>query len=432
VKISGWGNFPCLDSEVLPFQDEAHLRALMQDEKNLLAFGNGRSYGDSALAKRIVKLTPHHLFQAFEESSGLLEVDAGVLLSEIVDAFAPRGWFLQVTPGTKLITVGGAIASDVHGKNHHQQGCFSESLQSFEIMLASGEVVECSQDNNLPLFRATCGGMGLTGIILSAKIFLKRIHSNRIHQTTIKTRNLKETFEAFEQYQQFPYSVAWIDCLAKGQQLGRCLLNVGHFAEDEIYDYSEKRKLEVPFRFPDFALNRFSVSLFNQLYYAKIRQDVSQQTVSIDSFFYPLDAIAHWNRIYGKNGFVQYQFILPLANSFQGLEEILASIAEARLGSFLAVLKLYGEANENLLSFPMEGYSLALDFKLQPGVFELLDRLDQIVLKYRGRIYLAKDARMSRAVFDAGYAMADQFRRLRVEMNMQQKFRSLQSDRLGL
>jgi len=344
----------------------------------------------------------------------------------------PRGWFLKVTPGTKFITVGGAIASDIHGKNHHIEGCFSECIKEFKIMLADGEVVTCSKEATPNLFKATCGGQGLTGIILDVKIYLKKINSQYINQTTIKTKNLKETFKAFEEYRDKPYSVAWIDCLAKGDKIGKCLLMVGDFRDDGKLDYKMKKQKSIPFNFPSFTLNNWSVRVFNWLYYGKVKESASKQIVDIDSFFYPLDAIGHWNRIYGKNGFTQYQFILPKETSYEGLEEILSAISKSGKGSFLAVLKLYGKANDNYLSFPMEGYSLALDFKIEKGLFDLLDELDEIVVKYKGRIYLAKDVRVSKEIFEKGYPQIGNFRQYREKNKMDIKFQSFQSKRVGI
>ena len=299
-------------------------------------------------------------------------------------------------------------------------------------MLADGEVITCSKEATADLFKATCGGQGLTGIILDAKIYLKRINSKYIDQTTIKTKNLKETFKAFEEYQDKPYSVAWIDCLAKGDKIGKCLLMVGGFRDDGKLDYKVNRQKNIPFNFPSFVLNNWSVRAFNWLYYRKVKQKISKQIVDIDTFFYPLDAIGHWNRIYGKNGFTQYQFILPKEFSYEGLEEILTTISKSGKGSFLAVLKLYGKANDNYLSFPMEGYSLALDFKIEKGLFGLLDKLDEIVVKYKGRIYLAKDARVSKEIFEKGYPQIETFRQYRKENKMDVKFQSLQSKRVGI
>jgi len=432
MKIKSWGNYPLNNSNNLNFGNEEDLKTIIDNNNQLIPFGNGRSYGDSALSKNIINIKPHNYFLSFEESDGILHVQSGVLLSEIINIFVPKGWFLKITPGTKLITIGGAIASDVHGKNHHIEGCFSECVKEFNLMLPSGEIVACSKTENLELFRATCGGMGLTGIILDAKIILKKIYSKNINQITIKTKNLKETFEAFEKYKEKPYSVAWIDCLAKQDNIGKCILMVGDFDDDGDLNYAKKNRLNIPFNFPSFVLNSLSVKLFNWFYYRKVIKLVSNKKVDLDTFFYPLDGIKNWNRIYGKNGFTQYQFILPLKTSYLGLEEILKTISLSRKGSFLAVLKLYGKSNENYLSFPMEGYSLALDFKIEKGIFKLLDEIDQIVLKYKGRIYLSKDVRVSNETFEKGYPFIDKFRSLRIKFKMNKKFNSLQSTRVKI
>jgi FAD/FMN-containing dehydrogenase len=424
--------YPRIKNTIFKFDKDGSLKQIVSSHHDLIPYGNGRSYGDSALSANIINVKPHDHFIGFDEEHGLLHVQAGVLLSEILESFVPRGWFLKVTPGTKLVTIGGAIASDVHGKNHHVAGCFSECVKEFQIMLADGEVVTCSKEATPELFKATCGGQGLTGIILTAKITLKKINSSYIDQITIKTSNLKETFDAFEEYQNYPYSVAWIDCLAKGDAIGKCLLMVGDFRDDGKLVYTNKQKHSIPFNVPSFALNNWSVRAFNSLYYGKVKERVTKQKVDIDTFFYPLDAIGHWNRIYGKKGFTQYQFILPKEQSYEGLKEILRAIADSGKGSFLAVLKLYGPANENYLSFPLEGYSLALDFKIEKGVFELLDKLDEIVVKYKGRIYLAKDVRVSKEVFEKGYPQIETFRQFRKEHKMDQTFQSSQSKRVGI
>ena len=354
------------------------------------------------------------------------------MLSEIIETYVPRGWFLKVTPGTKLITVGGAIAADVHGKNHHNAGCFSECVIEFTLLLPKGEKIICSRKNNQKLFYATCGGMGLTGIILDARISLKRINSKFINQTIIKSKNLRETFDAFEKYRDRTYSVAWIDCLAKDKDIGKSLLMVGDFADDGKLDYKQKNSINIPFYFPSFLLNKYTVKAFNKFYYGRVRNKVTNQKSDIESFFFPLDSIRNWNRIYGKNGFTQYQFILPKRNSYEGLQGILKEISSSGMGSFLAVLKLYGKENNNLMSFPLEGYSLALDFKIEKGLFCLLRRLDELVVKYGGRIYLAKDVRVSKEIFETGYPKIDTFRKIRKEYEMDRTFNSLQSKRLKI
>jgi len=432
MQLNSWGMYPIVKNNSLKFDNKNNLKKILQQEKEFIPYGNGRSYGDSALNTNIIYCKPYNYFLDFNEENGLLHCQSGILISEIIEVFLPKGWFLKVTPGTKLITIGGAIASDVHGKNHHVEGCFSECVEEFSLMLADGEVKICSKTQNEELFKATCGGMGLTGVILDAKISLKKVNSKYINQTTIKTKNLKATFEAFEQYKDQPYSVAWIDCLAKDEDLGKCLLMVGDFADDGDLSFKEKKKLNIPFNFPSLSLNVITIKIFNWLYYKRFFQKVSQQKVDIDTFFYPLDSIKNWNKIYGKNGFTQYQFILPKENSFEGLKEILQIIANSKKGSFLAVLKLYGKENENYLSFPIEGYSLALDFKIEPKLFDLLNLLDEIVLKYKGRIYLTKDVRVSKERFEEGYPELNEFRNIRKKYGLITKFNSLQSKRLGI
>ncbi len=431
-NLSSWGNYPKIINNVINYTHGSSLKNIISKYSNFIPFGNGRSYGDSALNKNIINMKPQNYFLHFDDSSGLLHIQAGVLLSEIIDIFINDGWFLKTTPGTKYITVGGAIASDIHGKNHHIDGCFSESVQSFRLMLPNGKILNCSHNENTELFRATCGGMGLTGIILDAKIYLIKINSIFIDQITVKANNLIEIFKAFETYKEIAYSVAWIDCLAKKENIGRGIFMAGSFNDDGDLTYDKKKKFNIPFTFPSFFLNSFTVKIFNWFYYQRVRKSISKSKVSFDSFFYPLDQINNWNKIYGKNGFTQYQFILPLENSYKGLLEILNKISMAKKGSFLAVLKLYSESNENFLSFPMKGYSLALDFKIEKDLFNLLDELDKLVIKYKGRIYLAKDVRVTKENFEVGYPHIEKFRKLRKEYGLNGSLTSLQSIRVGI
>lgn len=424
-----WGNYPTEELDIIPYHS-----TLLKDKikSAFIPYGNGRSYGDSCVSEILVDTKGLNHYLAFDSKNGILTLQAGVLLEDIIDTFLPRGWFLKVNPGTKLITVGGAIASDIHGKNHHIEGCFSECVNWFMLQLPSGSIIKCSKTENPTFFHATCGGMGLTGIILEAQIQLKKINSRYIHQTTIKTKNLQETFKVFESIQQEPYSVAWIDCLSTGKSIGKSLVMYGDFLNDGILDYYPKKKLNIPFYLPSFTLNTLTVRIFNYLYYHKVFKKKSSKKVDFEAFFFPLDAIKNWNRIYGKNGFTQYQFIFPKESSYEGLSSILAEIAKSKKGSFLAVLKLYGQENNNYLSFPMEGYSLALDFKIEKGIFELLNRLDQIVLKYNGRIYLSKDVRVSKSVFEKGYPKIELFRKFRTRYDLNEQIHSLQSIRVGI
>ena len=425
MKLAAWGKYPTIESYLIKLTDF--------DLWNtpFIMNGNLRSYGDAALNERFL---PFHKkrFLNFDVHTGLLTCEAGVLLSDIIDTFLKKGWFLKVTPGTKLITIGGAIASDVHGKNHHVQGCFSECVESFILLLPDNKILECSRTINADFFHATCGGMGLTGIIIQASFYLKKIHSKNILQKTIKTSNLKETFDAFEKYKETEYSVAWIDCLSKGDSLGRSILMIGDFINDNDLNLGKTGKLNIPFNLPSLTLNKYTVKIFNKFYYNKVLKKETNKIVSIDSFFYPLDSINNWNRIYGKNGFIQFQFILPKSVSFDGLKHLLQSISSSGMGSFLAVLKLYGASNPNLLSFPIEGYSLALDFKMQPGLIQFIEKLTDQVIELGGRVYLSKDALLLKRQFNSSYANADKFREFRKQMNLEKHFQSLLSKRLEI
>lgn len=432
MGIQGWGNYPRIHATVHGFRDRDALRRLLAGDTEYIARGAGRSYGDSSLGEHLINVRPYDCFLEFDEKKGTISVQAGVLLGEIIELIVPNGWFLPVTPGTRHVTVGGAIASDVHGKNHHLEGSFCRYVTDMSLMLAGGDVVTCSRSENEDLFRASCGGMGLTGIILSATIRLKRISSSLIDCTVVRTVDLDETLQAFDTYKDRTYTVAWIDELARGNALGRGLVSIGEHAGTGECRYESRRRVSVPMDLPSFTLNKLSVRLFNTLYYKLASSDDSPRQVSIDEFFYPLDAIRHWNRIYGRKGFIQYQIVLPRDSGLDGLHEILAAVSASGQGSPLAVLKLLGESNDNWLSFPMHGYTLAMDFRIRKKLFRLLPVLDGIVVRHGGRFYLAKDARVPRDVFEAGYETIGRFRELRKQSGMNAKFNSLQSRRLEL
>ncbi|WP_040727932.1 FAD-binding oxidoreductase [Thiomicrorhabdus sp. Kp2] len=450
MKLSGWGRYPIIKTQS-SFPNQPGLVTSSIESSNSkesakkttqIARGLGRSYGDSSLAEQSLNLSKLDAFICFDENSGELTCAAGVSFAEILRLFVPKGWFLPVTPGTQFVTVGGAIASDVHGKNHHIDGAFCEHVSSLKLCLASGEVVECSKIHHPHLFRATCGGMGLTGVILQATFTLKPIETAFIKETTYKTANLEETLAKFEELDSATYSVAWIDCLATGKSLGRSLLMLGEHAskielqenqaESEHLNVAKASKLNMPFDLPAFTLNSWSVKAFNALYYGKVRQQQSQRMVHYAPFFYPLDSIQNWNRMYGKNGFVQYQFVIPKSAGLVGLTEILSEIANSKRGSFLAVLKVFGKGNDNYLSFPEEGYTLALDFKMDNTLLAFLNKLDDIVLHYGGKLYLTKDARMSEQMFKQSYPQWQEFQKIRHQYDAHKVFNSLQSTRLGL
>jgi len=432
MKLTAWGRYPRIQATGHSFETAEELRGYQEKAGNSIVFAMGRSYGDSALSERVIFTRRFDKILDFDPEHGTVISESGVTLSELIEVFLPTGWFLSVTPGTKFISLGGAIASDVHGKNHHKAGCFSECVRSFELMLPDGNILRCSHEENQELFLATCGGMGLTGIILTVTLTLKRISSAYIRETIVRCQNLKEIFCLFEEHMDMTYSVAWIDCLARGENLGRSVLMLGEHATAGRLNPRTAKIRSVPFNLPGICLNKYSVSLFNHFYYHKNPLFVEGRLVPLDTFFYPLDKIANWNRIYGRGEFTQYQLVLPRDASSEGLKIILERIASSGLGSFLGVLKLFGPENENYLSFPMEGYTLALDFKIQKELFPLLNELDSIVLDHGGRLYLAKDVRMTRKVFIKGYPQWKAFSELREKLGMKDKFNSLQSERLGM
>ncbi len=432
MRVSGWGRYPWHDAEVVAPTSISALRKSVTSEGSLIARGLGRSYGDSALAPQIVGLRQLDHFLEFDVSTGRLRCEAGVSLADILLEFVPRGWFVPVTPGTRFVTVGGAVASDVHGKNHHVAGAFSDHVESLDILLGSGEILTIGPTQHSDLFRATCGGMGLTGVILTVTLRLIRIESSRIVETTIKAANLDAAVEVFNENSDSTYSVAWIDCLARGSSLGRSLIMLGEHAADGDLSVKQGGALPIPIDLPSVVMNPLTVRAFNTLYFLKALTLRRTREVPLEPYFYPLDALADWNRLYGSRGFVQYQFVLPLAGGLDGLRRVLERIARSGAGSFLAVLKVFGRGNANFLSFPMEGYTLALDFQVEARTLALLDDLDSIVREHSGRIYLTKDARMSVSTFRSSYPQWEQFESVRSKYHAIGKFSSLQSKRLGL
>lgn len=438
-KIANWGNYPRMDSEVRSFSFTSQLTELMDGTSHFIPRGNGRCYGDASLAQTTISTLRYNRILSFDTVNGTFECQSGLTLDKILEVIVPKGWFLPVTPGTKFITVGGAVGSDVHGKNHHVDGSFSNHILEIEVMLADGNIITCSPSHNQDLFEATCGGMGLTGMITRIKFGLKKIETSYVHQKQIKAANLEELISLFEKYKDYTYSMAWIDCLAKGEQFGRGILIVGeHARNEELSESQKKKKLDVhgkmkitfPFNLPSWVLNTLTVKAFNFLYYGKNFKKEINNVVPYEPFFYPLDAILHWNRGYGKKGFVQYQFVLPLTAK-QGLIAILNRISDEGLGSFLAVLKVFGK-QESMISFPEEGFTLALDFPVRDGLFKFLDELDQIVLQYGGRLYMSKDARMKPEVLVQGYPRLEEFKAVVRKYNPSFKLSSVQSERLLL
>ncbi|HEY3930248.1 MAG TPA: FAD-binding oxidoreductase [Candidatus Koribacter sp.] len=375
---------------------------------SLLPAGMGRSYGDVCLNHGNSLLLTRGLDRmlAFDETTGVLACEAGVTLAEILEFAVPRGWFLPVTPGTKFVTVGGAIANDVHGKNHHVAGTFGRYVKRFELLRSAGSRKICSPSENAEWYRATIAGLGLTGLIPWAEIQLKPIRSRRIRYEATKFHGLEEFVALSEANLHREYTVSWIDCVAREKNFARGIFMVGdhHDVEEERATPKEK-KINFPLNLPAIALNRATVGAFNALYFHKQIGKKVSKLIDYEPFFYPLDAVLHWNRMYGKQGLLQFQCVVPYENGLEAIDGILKAIADSGLASFLAVLKVCGDVESpGMLSFPKKGITLALDFPIrEEKTFALLDRLGAMTDEAGGRLYPAKDARMTGEQFRKFY-----------------------------
>jgi FAD/FMN-containing dehydrogenase len=410
--VHSWGRYPkhpqC--AHAIHWRDELadDYASTLAAHGSVLPYGNGRSYGDSCLAvsNHVLHMRPLARFITADWVNGIVVAEAGVTLGEILSIAVPNGWFLPVTPGTKFVTLGGAIANDVHGKNHHARGTFGRHIRRFRLVRSDRAPVTCSGDENTELFCATIGGLGLTGVIEWAELHLAPIKSSFMNTTTIRFSSLKEFFALSAEFDgSHEYTVAWVDCLAKGRSAGRgVFIAADHSAEGGLR-FDEKKKLAVPFTPPFSAINKLSLAVFNLAYFHLHKSGRQRERMGYEPFFYPLDGVLNWNRIYGPRGFQQYQCVIPDSAAEPAMLDLLKSIAERKVGSFLAVMKKCGAAaSPGLLSFPLAGTSLALDFPQQDEVNQRLFRcLDAIVRDAGGRLYAAKDAHMSGEDFRNAY-----------------------------
>lgn len=410
-----WNRIPHIKPDRVLRIDNRHA-GLPQAGWPLLAHGNGRSYGDVCLSDRGTLLMTRGLdrYIAFDAVSGVLRCEAGVTLEEILTLALPRGWFLRCTPGTRYVTIGGAVANDVHGKNHHGAGTFGHHVRRFELLRSSGERLECSTEQNADFFHATIGGLGLTGLITWVEMQLMPVGNAWMRTQSQRFMNLDEFWTLNQSLEaEWPYTVAWIDCLAGGRNRGRGLLFAGdHAPPQEAFPVFREKQRRVPVNPPVSLVNKFSLRLFNALYF---RQPVNPGGTLTHylPFFYPLDAIRDWNNIYGRKGFFQYQCVLPPHTARDGVAALLDTISAAHQGSFLAVLKTFGtRPSPGMLSFARPGATLALDFPNQgEPTLQLLSDLDAIVRAGGGTLYPAKDARMPADLFRAGYPQWQNFMR---------------------
>lgn len=393
------------------FSDELPLLLSAREDRTVLARGLGRSYGDSGLNENNILIDMRALdhVREFDTANGVLDAEAGMSLKDILVLCTQKGgaWFLPVTPGTKFVTLGGAIANDVHGKNHHGAGCFGNHVLSLRLLRSDGQMLTCSPKENTDLFRATIGGMGLTGLIVSARMAMKAVPGPWLESEDIRYDNLDDFYNLTAQsLADWEYTVAWVDCLARGAQLGRGIFSrARHVLSTRPAPPRSEPRLALPISFPNFALNRVTLAAFNAFYLRRASRRPARNVVPFENVFYPLDAIGQFNLMYGRRGFYQYQCVIPSGGDRDATRALLAEISDAGVGSFLAVLKTLGDkASPGLMSFPMAGTTLALDFANDGApTLSLLSRLDAITRAAGGRVYPAKDGRVAAADYQAGY-----------------------------
>jgi decaprenylphospho-beta-D-ribofuranose 2-oxidase len=445
VPLTGWGRTAATPAVLTTVHDDEQVRAVLKQagDRGLVARGLARSYGDAAqnAGGLVLDMTAANRVLHADLETGLVDVEAGISLDELMNRFVPQGWFVPVTAGTRYVTVGGAIGADIHGKNHHIAGSFSQHVRWLDLLTADGQVRRISPESDADLFWATAGGMGLTGVVLRAQVQMKPIESSQTLVDTDRTPDLDSLMTLLSETDHlYDYSVAWIDCVAKGRRMGRSVVTRGRFAKlDELpakrraepLKYHGSVKLSVPDVFPPGLLNLATVAAFNELWYRKAPKRKRDQLQSIPTFFHPLDGVGAWNRIYGPRGFVQYQFTVPFGQE-ASMREALERISHSGTASFLAVLKRFGPGNPGMLSYPSPGWTLALDIPVVKGLATLLDRLDELVVAAGGRIYLAKDSRVRAETFEKMYDRLDSFRAVRKQVDPDGVFTSDLARRLAL
>lgn len=413
-----WGRYPHVThAGVVPVRSRNALPDLCAIEGSVLPRGYGRSYGDTCLndGGTLLDVTSLNRIMAFDDGEGLVVCEGGVSLGDILTVALPQGWFLPTTPGTKHVSIGGAIANDVHGKNHHRAGALGRHVRRFELARSDGSRIVCSPSANAEMYAATIGGLGLTGVILWAELQLRRVNGPYMNVEMAPFRSIDEFFDvSADSDAMYEYTMSWVDCLAVGRHLGRGLLMRGNHAWQQSIPgrtAEPRSRFSIPITLPSMLLNGLSVRAFNAVYYRSHSLTTSRSVEPFDRFFYPLDSIGHWNRMYGPAGFVQYQCVVPFASDRTAIRGVLRAISSSNEGSFLAVLKTFGNVTSpGLLSFPRPGVTLALDFAFRGSrTLELLARLDEIVLDGGGAVYPAKDARMSAACFRASFPRWQEF-----------------------
>jgi decaprenylphospho-beta-D-ribofuranose 2-oxidase len=447
VTLTGWGRLAPSSAELAEPATDADAAAVLQaaaPSRGLIARGLGRSYNNAAQCGGGLVISTARLNRiiALDAATGLAACEAGVSLEQLMVAGLPAGWFVPVSPGTRQVTVGGAIAADVHGKNHHVAGSFARHVPSFELLLPSGELRTVTPKAEPSLFWATAGGMGLTGLIVRATVQLKRVATSRVRVDTVRTADIDETMTVLAEHDRaYGYTVAWSDSLARGASLGRSVITSGDIAEladlpsDEQahpFAFRPGARLGVPPGVPPGLVSRYTVALANEAWYRKAPRLRRGELQPIGKFFHPLDGVRNWNRVYGPGGFRQYQYVVPFGQE-AAVRRSFELVSAARAPSFVTVLKRFGEQDPGLLSFPMAGWTLALDFPARtPGLATLLGALDDLVAGAGGRVYLAKDSRVPPGTLAQMYPRLAEFRALRASLDPKAVLASDLSRRLGL
>ena len=433
MYISGWGNNLVVNSKIIYPKNINEIIRIIRDykSKGILVRGMGRSYGDVALNENIISLKYYKKILDLNEKEGLLKCSSNVTISEINDLIIPKGWFLNITPGSKFVSVGGAIANDVHGKNHHKDGSFSDYLEQVDIIKENGEVVSCSNKTNSELFYATCGGLGLTGVIINVKIKLLKIKSKNIDVKIVKTRDFEQTIQKLNDLKDYKYLVAWTDTLNK-KNIGRSIIFCGEHSNDGDLNYKKQKNYKIPSIFGFFFMNLICLKFFNLFYYL-FHKNNQKLKKDINNFFYPLDIVNNWNKLYGKNGFTQIQLLIKQnKNSKDLLLEIINYFNEKGFYSYLTTLKEYGEGNENFLSFGEKGLSITLDIALNDNFLKVYEEFEKKFSNKDIKVYLAKDSFMSQTFFKNTYSKLNNFIELQKKVNPNSTFKSKLSERLGL
>jgi decaprenylphospho-beta-D-ribofuranose 2-oxidase len=446
VALTGWGRVEPTVARVSAPVDASQVAVALKEapSRGAIARGLGRSYNNAAQndGGQVIVTTNLNRITAFDADAGIALCEAGVSLERLMMTGLPAGWFVPVSPGTRQVTVGGAIAADVHGKNHHAAGSFAQHVQWLDLLLPDGQERRVTVADEPRLFWATAGGMGLTGIILRAAIQLTKVETSRVRVDTVRTADVDETLAYLEATDSsYGYSVAWLDCLASGARLGRSVITSGDFARHADLAPKDRRnplefrpvaRLDAPNIWPNGLINRYTVGLANEAWYRKAPRRRQGEIQTIGTFFHPLDGIRNWNRVYGPAGFRQYQFVVPFGAE-STIRASLERISRTRAPSFVTVLKRFGPGNDGILSFPMAGWTLALDFPARtPGLAGLLDSLDADVLEAGGRVYLAKDSRVAPDTLAGMYPRLPEFREVRAEIDPDAVMASDLSRRLRL